>query len=129
MIIGGDLKEFRLVDVYQAEKYLEIREGVSSFIGYPSGYGIQARNVHLPSTIKELETETFNTDTVKVNVENIDYFGNRCISKYYYETGVLDIDTLTFSQDLSIWNVNAFYLKNGTTIFLNHCCPKKKSWT
>ena len=120
MIIGGDLKELRLVDVYQAEKYLEIREGVSSFIGYPSGYGIQARNVHLPSTIKELETETFNTDTVKVNVENIDYFGNRCISKYYYETGVLDIDTLTFSQDLSIWNVNAFYLKNGTTIFLNN---------
>ena len=120
LIIGGDLKELRLVDVYQAEKYLEIREGVSSFIGYPSGYGIQARNVHLPSTIKELETETFNTDTVKVNVENIDYFGNRCISKYYYETGVLDIDTLTFSQDLSIWNVNAFYLKNGTTIFLNN---------
>ena len=120
LIIGGDLKELRLVDVYQAEKYLEIREGVSSFIGYPSGYGIQARNVHLPSTIKELETETFNTDTVKVNVENIDYFGNSCISKYYYETGVLDIDTLTFSQDLSIWNVNAFYLKNGTTIFLNN---------
>lgn len=122
LIIGGDLKELRLVDVYQAEKYLEIREGVSSFIGYPSGYGIQARNVHLPSTIKELETETFNPffrDTVKVNVENIDYFGNRCISKYY-GTGVLDIDTLTFSQDLSIWNVNAFYLKNGTTIFLNN---------
>lgn len=122
LIIGGDLKELRLVDVYQAEKYLEIREGVSTFIGYPSGYGIQARNVHLPSTIKELETETFNPffrDTVKVNVENIDYFGNRCISRFS-RTGVLDIDTLTFSQDLSIWNVNAFYLKNGTTIFLNN---------
>ena len=119
LIIGGDIKEFRYVDVYPAKKYLEIREGVSSFIGYPSGYRIQARNVHLPSTIKELKTETFNTDTVKVNVENIDYFGNRCIYKYY-DTGVLDIDTLTFSQDLSIWNVNAFYLKNGTTIFLNN---------
>ena len=122
LIIGGDLKELRLVDVHQAEKYLEIREGVSSFIGYPSGYGIQARNVHLPSTIKELGEETFNTlftDTVKVNVENIDYFGNRCISRFS-RTGVLDIDTLTFSQDLSIWNVNAFYLKNGTTIFLNN---------
>ncbi len=122
LIIGGDIKELRLVDVYPAEKYLEIREGVSTFIGYPSGYGIQARNVHLPSTIKELETETFNTlwtDTVKVNVENIDYFGNRCISRFS-RTGVLDIDTLTFSQDLSIWNVNAFYLKNGTTIFLNN---------
>ena len=118
LIIGGDLKEFRLVDVHPAKKYLEIREGVSTFKGYPSGYGIQARNVHLPSTIKELNTETFKTDTVKVNVENIDYFGNRCI--YEYETGVLDIDTLTFSQDLSIWNVNAFYLKNGTTIFLNN---------
>lgn len=122
LIIGGDIKELRLVDVYPAEKYLEIREGVSTFIGYPSGYGIQARNVHLPSTIKELETETFNPffrDTVKVNVENIDYFGNRCISRFS-RTGVLDIDTLTFSQDLSIWNVNAFYLKNGTTIFLNN---------
>lgn len=122
LIIGGDLKEFRLVDVYQAQKYLEIREGVSSFIGYPSGYGIQARNVHLPSTIKELESETFNTfwtDTVKVNVENIDYFGNRCIYNQSH-IGVLDIDTLTFSQDLSIWNVNAFHLKNGTTIFLNN---------
>lgn len=122
LIIGGDLKEFRLVDVYQAEKYLEIREGVSSFIGYPSGYGIQARNVHLPSTIKELNTETFNSfwkDTVKVNVENIDYFGNRCFYDQN-DIGVLDIDTLTFSQDLSIWNVNAFYLKNGTTIFLNN---------
>ena len=122
LIIGGDLKEFRLVDVYQAEKYLEIREGVSSFIGYPSGNGIQARNVHLPSTIKELNTETFNTfwkDTVKVNVENIDYFGNRCFYDQN-DIGVLDIDTLTFSQDLSIWNVNAFYLKNGTTIFLNN---------
>lgn len=122
LIIGGDIKELRHVDVYPAIKYLEIREGVSSFIGYPSGYGIQARNVHLPSTIKELKTETFNTlwtDTVKVNVENIDYFGNRCISRFS-RTGVLDIDTLTFSQDLSIWNVNAFYLKNGTTIFLNN---------
>ena len=125
LIIGGDLKEFRLVDVHPAEKYLEIREGVSNFKGYPSGYGIQARNVHLPSTIKELETETFNTfwtDTVKVNVENIDYFGNRCIYGGHDDcnTGVLDIDTLTFSQNLSKWNVNAFRLKDGTTIFLNN---------
>lgn len=121
MIIGGDLKEFRYVDVNRARKYLEIREGVSSFIGYPD-YRILARNVHLPSTIKELGEETFNTDTVKVNVENIDYFGYGCINNHYFHgvPGVLDIDTLTFSQDLSIWNVNAFYLKNGTTIFLNN---------
>lgn len=77
-------------------------------------YRIKARNVHLPSTIKELGKGTFNTDTVKVNVENIDYFEYRCID------GVLDIDTLTFSHDLSMWNVYAFSLKNGTTIFLNN---------
>lgn len=121
LIIGGDLKEIRYVDVYPARKYLEIREGISSFIGDPLNYGIVARNVHLPSTIKELIKETFMVDTVKVNVENIDNFQNKCISKNSrYYTGVLDIDTLTFSQDLSIWNVNAFHLKNGTTIFLNN---------
>lgn len=118
LIIGGNLKEIRYLDLYKANKYLEIREGVSSFYDYQLShsikYRIKARNVHLPSTIKELEEGTFNTDTVKVNVENIDYFGYRCID------GVLDIDTLTFSQDLSIWNVYAFYLKNGTTIFLNN---------
>lgn len=122
LIIGGNLKEIRYLDLYKANKYLEIREGVSSFYDYQLShsikYRIKARNVHLPSTIKELGEETFNTDTVKVNVENIDYFGYGCINNHYFP-GVLDIDTLTFSQDLSIWNVYAFYLKNGTTIFLN----------
>lgn len=125
LIIGGNLKEIRYLDLYKANKYLEIREGVSSFYDYQLShsikYRIKARNVHLPSTIKELGEETFNTDTVKVNVENIDYFGYGCINNHYFPgvPGVLDIDTLTFSQDLSIWNVYAFYLKNGTTIFLN----------
>lgn len=125
LIIGGNLKEIRYLDLYKANKYLEIREGVSSFYDYQLShsikYRIKARNVHLPSTIKELGDETFNTDTVKVNVENIDYFGYGCINNHYFPgvPGVLDIDTLTFSQDLSIWNVYAFYLKNGTTIFLN----------
>lgn len=115
LIIGGNLKEIRYLDLYKANKYLEIREGVSSFEDFSiNKYRIKARDVHLPSTIKELGEGTFNTDTVKVNVENIDYFGYGCIN------GVLDIDTLTFSQDLSIWNVYAFYLKNGTTIFLNN---------
>lgn len=123
LIIGGNLKEIRYLDLYKANKYLEIREGVSSFYDYQQShskkYRIKARNVHLPSTIKELGKETFNTDTVKVNVENIDYFGYRCINDDYFP-GVLDIDTLTFSQDLSIWNVNAFRVKDGTTIFLNN---------
>ncbi len=115
LIIGGNLKEIRYLDLYKANKYLEIREGVSSFNDFSiHKYRIKARNVHLPSTIKELGKGTFNTDTVKVNVENIDYFEYRCID------GVLDIDTLTFSQDLSMWNVYAFSLKNGTTIFLNN---------
>lgn len=36
-----------------------------------------------------------------------------------YDIGVLDNDTITLSENLSKWNVNAFRVKDGTTIFLN----------
>lgn len=118
LVIGGDLKMLRYMDVCQTKKYLMIREGVDSL----NETQIKAKNVHLPTTIKYLNRKTFSIDTVKANIENIDYFNNRCVYSRYnsnYEIGVLDNDTITLSENLSKWNVNAFRVKDGTTIFLN----------
>lgn len=97
-----------------------IREGVDSL----NATKIQAKSVHLPTTIKYLDRETFLIDTIKANIENIDYFNNRCVysgnSWNFYGIGVLDNDTITLSENLSKWNVNAFRVKDGTTIFLNN---------
>lgn len=120
LVIGGDLKMLRATDVRQPKKYLMIREGVDSL----NATHIQAKSVHLPTTIKYLDRETFLIDTVKANIENIDYFNNRCVYSgnrlNFYGIGVLDNDTITFSENLSKWNVNAFRVKDGTTIFLNN---------
>ena len=119
LVIGGDLKMLRYMDVCQAKKYLMIREGVDSL----NATNIQAKSVHLPTTIKYLDRKTFSIDTVKANIENIDYFNNRCVysgKSLNYDIGVLDNDTITFSENLSKWNVNAFLVKDGTTIFLNN---------
>lgn len=120
LVIGGDLKMLRAIDVRQPKKYLMIREGVDSL----NATHIQAKSVHLPTTIKYLDRETFLIDTVKANIENIDYFNNRCVYSgnrlNFYGIGVLDNDTITFSENLSKWNVNAFRVKDGTTIFLNN---------
>lgn len=119
LVIGGDLKMLRYKDVCQAKKYLMIREGVDSL----NATKIQAKSVHLPTTIKYLDRETFLIDTVKANIENIDYFNNRCVysgNSLNYDIGVLDNDTITLSENLSKWNVNAFRVKDGTTIFLNN---------
>ena len=119
LVIGGDLKMLRYKDVCQAKKYLMIREGVDSL----NATNIQAKSVHLPTTIKYLDRKTFSIDTVKANIENIDYFNNRCVysgKSLNYDIGVLDNDTITFSENLSKWNVNAFLVKDGTTIFLNN---------
>ena len=118
LVIGGDLKMLRYKDVCQAKKYLMIREGVDSL----NATNIQAKSVHLPTTIKYLNRETFWIDTVKANIENIDYFNNRCVysGNSSYNIGVLDNDTITLSENLSKWNVNAFLVKDGTTIFLNN---------
>ena len=118
LVIGGDLKMLRSMDVCQAKKYLMIREGVDSL----NATNIQAKSVHLPTTIKYLDRKTFRIDTVKANIENIDYFNNRCVysgNSLNYDIGVLDNDTITLSENLSKWNVNAFRVKDGTTIFLN----------
>lgn len=118
LVIGGDLKMLRAIDVRQPKKYLMIREGVDSL-----NAKIHAKSVHLPTTIKYLNRETFSIDTVKANIENIDYFNNRCVysgNSLNYDIGVLDNDTITFSENLSKWNVNAFRVKDGTTIFLNN---------
>lgn len=119
LVIGGDLKMLTALDVHQTKKYLIIREGVDSL----NATNIQAKSVHLPTTIKYLNRKTFSIDTVKANIENIDYFNNRCVYSRYnsnYEIGVLDNDTITLSENLSTWNVNAFRVKDGTTIFLNN---------
>ena len=120
LVIGGDLKMLRATDVRQPKKYLMIREGVDSL----NATKIQAKSVHLPTTIKYLDRETFLIDTIKANIENIDYFNNRCVysgnSLNFYGIGVLDNDTITLSENLSKWNVNAFLVKDGTTIFLNN---------
>lgn len=120
LVIGGDLKMLRATDVRQPKKYLMIREGVDSL----NATKIQAKSVHLPTTIKYLDRETFLIDTIKANIENIDYFNNRCVysgnSWNFYGIGVLDNDTITLSENLSKWNVNAFRVKDGTTIFLNN---------
>ena len=120
LVIGGDLKMLRAIDVRQPKKYLMIREGVDSL----NATHIQAKSVHLPTTIKYLDRETFLIDTVKANIENIDYFNNRCVYSgnrlNFYGIGVLDNDTITFSENLSKWNVNAFRVKDGTTIFVNN---------
>lgn len=118
LVIGGDLKMLRAIDVRQPKKYLMIREGVDSL-----NAKIQAKSVHLPTTIKYLNRKTFLIDTVKANIENIDYFNNRCVysgNSSNYNIGVLDNDTITLSENLSKWNVNAFRVKDGTTIFLNN---------
>jgi hypothetical protein len=70
LVIGGDLKMLRSMDVCQTKKYLMIREGVDSL----NATNIQAKSVHLPTTIKYLDRKTFRIDTVKANIENIDYF-------------------------------------------------------
>ena len=119
LVIGGDLKMLRSMDVCQAKIYLMIREGVDSL----NATHIQAKSVHLPTTIKYLDRETFSIDTVKANIENINYFDNRCVysgNSSNYDIGVLDNDTITFSENLLKWNVNAFRVKDGTTIFLNN---------
>lgn len=119
LVIGGDLKMLRSMDVRQPKKYLMIREGVDSL----NATNIQAKRVHLPTTIKYLDRKTFRIDTVKANIENIDYFNNRCVysgNSLNYDIGVLDNDTITLSENLSKWNVNAFRVKDGTTIFLNY---------
>lgn len=119
LVIGGDLKMLRATDVRQQKKYLMIREGVDSL----NATHIQAKSVHLPTTIKYLDRKTFSIDTVKANIESIDYFNNRCVysgNSLNYDIGVLDNDTITLSENLSKWNVNAFRVKDGTTIFLNN---------
>lgn len=119
LVIGGDLKMLRYMDVCQTKKYLVIREGVDSL----NETQIKAKIVHLPTTIKYLNRKTFSIDTVKANIENIDYFNNRCVYSRYnsnYDIGVLDNDTITLSENLLKWNVNAFRVKDGTTIFLNN---------
>lgn len=120
LVIGGDVKLLSYYSkVEKAKKCLIIREGVDSL---QATLNICAKTVHLPSTIKYLPLYTFKKDTIKVNIENVNYFEDKCfgggLERNFY-IGVLDKDTISFSKDMSTWNANAFLLKDGTTIFLN----------
>ena len=119
LVIGGDIKILPdYSNLKAAKKCLIIREGVDSL----SNSSIQAETVNLPSTIKYLAYLTFVKDTIKTNIENIDYFENKCFGGGLYSNlkiGVLSNDTIRFSKNMSVWNANAFLLKDGTTIFLN----------
>lgn len=130
LVIGGDVKLLSYYSkVEKAKKCLIIREGVDSLEPVRD---ICAKTVHLPSTLKYLPLSTFHKDTIKVNIENVDYFENRCFSgglERNLYIGVLDKDTISFSKDMSTWNANAFLLKDGTTIFFNDKLEKINTLT
>lgn len=130
LVIGGDVKLLSIYShVEKAKKCLIIREGVDSL--EPVRH-ICAKTVHLPSTLKYLPLSTFKKDTIKVNIENVNYFEDHCFSGGLERNlliGVLDKDTISFSKDMSTWNTNAFLLKDGTTIFLNDKLKKINTLT
>lgn len=123
LIIGG---KFKILEPYWVENIncLLLREGIDSLAAssFGSDHGhITARIIKLPSTIKYLSRSIFENDTVTVNIENIDFFENRCVYNYYSDNyaGVIDNDTIVLSANLSGWNANAFNLKRGVVVFLN----------
>lgn len=123
LIIGG---KFKILEPYWVENIncLLLREGIDSLAAssFGSDHGsITARIIKLPSTIKYLSECIFENDTVTVNIENIDYFENRCVRNFDLSNGagVIDNDTIVLSANLSGWNANAFNLKRGVVVFLN----------
>lgn len=124
LIIGGKFKILKPYWVSKNINCLLLREGIDSLaassFGSDNGY-ITARIIKLPSTIKYLSRSIFKNDTVTVNIENIDFFENRCVYDYYSSNtvGVIDNDTIVLSANLAGWNANAFNLKRGVVVFLN----------
>lgn len=124
LIIGGKFKILKPYWVSKNINCLLLREGIDSLaassFGSDNGY-ITARIIKLPSTIKYLSRSIFENDTVTVNIENIDFFENRCVYDYYSSNtvGVIDNDTIVLSANLAGWNANAFNLKRGVVVFLN----------
>lgn len=122
LVIGGNFKILEPSYVEDNINYLYIREGVDSLAHTKYNYrSINAKKIHLPTTINYLPHSIFYGTHKNINVENIKYFENQCVRVYDFgdKTGIIDNDTIIFSKKLSFWNANAFGLNDGTTIFLN----------
>ena len=120
LVIGGNFKILKSSTVSKNINYIYIREGVDS-LEKSSSWRIEAKKIHLPTTVKYLPGYIFDGTHKNINVENIEYFENQCVYKYESGNyaGIIDNDTIIFSKKLSFWNANAFNLNDGTTIFLN----------
>lgn len=120
LVIGGNFKILTSSTVSKNINYIYIREGVDS-LELISSWWIEAKKIHLPTTVKYLPGSIFYGTHKNINVENIEYFKNQCVYNYGFgnNAGIIDNDTIIFSKKLSFWNANAFNLNDGTTIFLN----------
>lgn len=120
LVIGGNFKILKSSTVSKNINYIYIREGVDS-LELISSWWIEAKKIHLPTTVKYLPGSIFYGTHKNINVENIEYFKNHCVynSGFGNYAGIIDNDTIIFSKKLSFWNANAFNLNDGTTIFLN----------
>lgn len=122
LVIGENFKILRPSTVSENINYIYIREGVDSLEHTEYNFScINAKKIHLPTTINYLPYSIFYGTHKNINVENIEYFENQCVRKYESgnDAGIIDNDTIIFSKKLSFWNANAFNLNDGTTIFLN----------
>lgn len=120
LVIGGNFKILKPSTVSKNINYIYIREGVDSLEHTEYNFScINAKKIHLPTTINYLPYSIFYGTHKNINVENINYFENLCVRDGINDVGIIDNDTIIFSKKLSVWNANAFNLNEGTTIFLN----------
>lgn len=122
LVIGGNFKILEPSTVSKNINYIYIREGVDSLEHTEYNFSrINAKKIHLPTTINYLPYSIFYGTHKNINVENIKYFENLCVcaGDFADKPGIIDNDTIIFSKKLSFWNANAFNLNDGTTIFLN----------
>ena len=120
LVIGENFKILRPSTVSKNINYIYIREGVDSLEHTEYNFScINAKKIHLPTTINYLPYSIFYGTHKNINVENINYFENLCVRDGINDVGIIDNDTIIFSKKLSVWNANAFNLNEGTTIFLN----------
>ena len=120
LVIGGNFKILKPSTVSKNINYIYIREGVDSLEHTEYNFScINAKKIHLPTTINYLPYSIFYGTHKNINVENINYFENLCVRDDINDVGIIDNDTIIFSKKLSVWNANAFNLNEGTTIFLN----------
>lgn len=98
-------------------KYLHIGEGIDSIhTANNSGF----KKIHLPSKVHYLASRFYcggdyrfpPTDTLDINLENIDVFENMSLFAY------IKSDTIRFSPKLKRWKTNSLGLKKNSVIYL-----------